>query len=135
MSLHWYTCISMNIYCYIIYYISLEIVQWVLSNTSLIVWIQPAIHEILADKAFTVAHGLISQLFRTRDVWRTTTIYYYLYTLTHDPFATTADCNNLLTEPKDYWNMRASIYLSKAIFYKNFRCLYQSVVLLHTWPN
>jgi len=34
-----------------------------LSNTSLIVQIYLAIHEILANKAFTVADGLISQLF------------------------------------------------------------------------
>ena len=36
----------MNTYCYKIYYISLEIV-----------------HKILVNKAFTVADGLISQLF------------------------------------------------------------------------
>jgi len=35
----------------------------VLSNANLIVQICPAIHEILADKAFIVADGLISQLF------------------------------------------------------------------------
>jgi len=53
----------MSTYHYIIYHISLETVWWVLSNASLIVWICPAIHEILANKAFTVADGLISQLF------------------------------------------------------------------------
>jgi len=53
----------MSTYHYIIYHISLETVWWALSNASLIVWICPAIHEILANKAFIVADGLISQLF------------------------------------------------------------------------
>jgi len=35
----------------------------VLSNASLIVQTYPAIYEILANKAFIVADGLISQLF------------------------------------------------------------------------
>jgi len=35
----------------------------VLSNTSSIVRIRPAIHEILADKAFTATDVLISQSF------------------------------------------------------------------------
>ena len=53
----------MNTYCYIIYYILLETVWWALSNTSLIMWISPVVHEILANKAFIVADGLISELF------------------------------------------------------------------------
>jgi len=36
---------------------------WALSNASLIVWICLAVHEILADKAFTATDGLISQSF------------------------------------------------------------------------
>jgi len=63
MSLHWYTCISMNTYCYEIYYISLETDWWALPNASSIVRIRSAIHEILADEAFTATDGLISQLF------------------------------------------------------------------------
>ena len=63
MSLHWYACISMNMYCYVIYYISLEMVWWALSNASLIMQIHLAIHEISVNKAFTVTDGLISQLF------------------------------------------------------------------------
>ena len=63
MSLYWYACISMNTFFYEIYHISLETVQWVLSNASLIMQICPAIHEILADKAFTVTDGMIFQLF------------------------------------------------------------------------
>ena len=51
----------MNIYCY--NHISLQIVLWVLSNASLIIWIHLAIYKILANKNFTVADGLISQLF------------------------------------------------------------------------
>jgi len=35
----------------------------VLPNASLIMQIHPAIHKILADKAFTVTDGLISWLF------------------------------------------------------------------------
>ena len=63
MSLHWYACISTNIYCFEIYYISLETDWWALPNTSSIMWIRSAVHEILADKAFTATDGLISQLF------------------------------------------------------------------------
>ena len=36
---------------------------WALSNASLIVWIHLAVHEILADEAFTATDGLISQSF------------------------------------------------------------------------
>ena len=63
MLLYWYTFISMNIYYYEIHHIPLETDWWALSNTSLIVRICSAIHEILADKAFTDTDGLISQLF------------------------------------------------------------------------
>ena len=63
MSLYWYACISMNTYCYWIYYISSGTVWWALSNASLIVQICPAIHEILANKTFTVTDDLISWLF------------------------------------------------------------------------
>jgi len=63
MLLHWYACISMSTSCYEIYHILLETVWWVLSNTSLIMQIYPAIHEILANKAFIVTNDLISQLF------------------------------------------------------------------------
>ena len=41
----------------------MEMVQWALSNASLIVRIHPAIHKILANKAFIVSDDLISQLF------------------------------------------------------------------------
>ena len=71
MSLHWYACISTNTYYFEIYYIPLEIDWWVLSNTSLIMWIQLAIYEILAEKAFIVAYGLISQLFVVAFVYPT----------------------------------------------------------------
>ena len=50
----------MNIYCYGIYYILLETVWWVLSNTSLIMWIHPAIYAISANKGFIVTDSLIS---------------------------------------------------------------------------
>ena len=63
MLLHWYACISMNTYYYKIYHISLETVWWALSNTSTIIWIWLAIHEILANKDFTFTDDLISQLF------------------------------------------------------------------------
>jgi len=63
MLLYWYTCISMNTYCYVIYHISSETVWWVFPNTSLIIWICLAVHEILANKYFTVTDNLISQLF------------------------------------------------------------------------
>ena len=63
MSLHWYACISTNTYCFEMYHISLETKCWALPNTSLIVRIRSAVHEILADKAFTATDGLISQSF------------------------------------------------------------------------
>jgi len=63
MSLHWYACISTNTCCFEIHHISLEVNWWALPNTSLIMWIRSAIHEILADEAFTATDGLISQLF------------------------------------------------------------------------
>ena len=63
MSLYWYACISTNTYCFETYYISLETNWWALSNTSLIIWIRSAIHEISADKTFTATNGLISQSF------------------------------------------------------------------------
>ena len=51
----------MNTYCYEIYHILLEIVWQALSNTSSIMRICSAVHEILADKAFTATDDLISQ--------------------------------------------------------------------------
>ena len=63
MSLHWYACISMNIYYYKIYYISSEIVWQELSNISSIVWICLAVYNISANRTFTITNGLISQLF------------------------------------------------------------------------
>ena len=63
MSLHWYACISTNTCCFEMHHISLETDWWALPNASLIVWIRSAVHEILADKAFTATDGLISQLF------------------------------------------------------------------------
>ena len=63
MSLHWYACISTNTCCFETHYILLGTDWWALSNTSLIMQIRLAIHEILADKAFTATDGLISQLF------------------------------------------------------------------------
>ena len=63
MSLHWYACISTNTCCFEMHYISLETNWWALPNASLIVWIRSAVHEILADKAFTATDVLISQLF------------------------------------------------------------------------
>jgi len=65
MSLHWYACISTNTCCFEMHYISLETDWCVLPNASSIVWIRSAVHEILADKAFTatVADDLISQSF------------------------------------------------------------------------
>ena len=63
MLLYWYACISINFDFHIIYYILLETIWWALSNTSLIMQIHLAIHEILANKAFIVTDGLISQLF------------------------------------------------------------------------
>ena len=63
MSLHWYACISTNTCRFETHYISLETDRWALSNASSIVWIRSAIHEILADEAFTATDGLISQSF------------------------------------------------------------------------
>ena len=53
----------MNTYCYEIYHISLETFWWVLSNASLIMWIRPVVHKILANRDFTVTDDLISQSF------------------------------------------------------------------------
>ena len=63
MSLHWYACISTNTCRFETHHILLETDQWALPNASSIVWIRSAIHEILADKAFTATDGLISQSF------------------------------------------------------------------------
>ena len=63
MSLHWYACISTNTCCFEMYHILLETDWWALPNASLIVQIRLAVHEILADKAFTATDVLISQLF------------------------------------------------------------------------
>jgi len=63
MLLYWYTCISTNTCCFEMYHISLETDWWALPNASSIVWICSAVHEILADKAFTATDGLISQSF------------------------------------------------------------------------
>ena len=63
MSLYWYACISTNTYRFEMYHISLETDWWALSNASSIVRIHSAVHEILADKAFTATDGLISQSF------------------------------------------------------------------------
>ena len=63
MSLHWYTCISTNTYCFETHHISLEMNWWALSKASLIVQIHSAVYEILADKAFIATDGLISQSF------------------------------------------------------------------------
>ena len=43
--------------------LALEIAHQTVSNASLIVQIYPVIHEILANKDFTVTDDLISQLF------------------------------------------------------------------------
>ena len=63
MSLHWYACISTNTCHFETHHISLKTYWWVLSNTSSIMWICSAIHEISADKTLTVTDSLISQLF------------------------------------------------------------------------
>ena len=63
MSLHWYACISTNTCCFEMHHILLETDWWALPNASSIVWIRSAIHEILADEAFTATDGLISQSF------------------------------------------------------------------------
>jgi len=63
MSLHWYACISTNTCRFEMHHILLETNWWALPNASLIVWIRSAVHEILADEAFTATDGLISQSF------------------------------------------------------------------------
>ena len=63
MLLHWYTCISTNTCCFETHHILLEMDWWALPNASSIVWIRSAVHEILADEAFTATDGLISQSF------------------------------------------------------------------------
>ena len=63
MLLYWYACISINTYCYEIYYISSGTVWWALSNASSIIQIHPALHEILANEDFTVTNDPISWLF------------------------------------------------------------------------
>ena len=63
MSLHWYACNSTNTCCFEMHHILLETNWWALPNTSSIVWICSAVHEILANKAFTATDSLISQLF------------------------------------------------------------------------
>ena len=63
MSLHWYACISTNTCRFEMLHILLETDWWALPNASSIVWIRLAVHEILADEAFTATDGLISQSF------------------------------------------------------------------------
>ena len=63
MLLHWYACISTNTCRFEMHHISLETNWWALPNASSIMWICSAVHEILADKAFTATDGLISQSF------------------------------------------------------------------------
>ena len=63
MSLHWYACISTNTCCFETHHILLETDWWALPNASSIMWIRSAVHEILADEAFTATNGLISQSF------------------------------------------------------------------------
>ena len=63
MSLHWYACISTNTCRFEMHHILLETDWWALPNASSIVWIRSAVHEILADEAFTATDGLISQSF------------------------------------------------------------------------
>ena len=50
MLLYWYACISINTGYYIIYDISLETVQWVLSNISLIMGICSVVPKIIANE-------------------------------------------------------------------------------------
>ena len=52
-----------NTYHFETYYISLKTNWWALYNASSIVQICSAVHEILADKAFTATDVLISQSF------------------------------------------------------------------------
>ena len=61
----------MNTYCFGIYHILSETDWQALSNISLIVQIHPTIHEIIPNKAFKVANGLISQLFVVTFVYPT----------------------------------------------------------------
>ena len=63
MSLYWYACISTNTCCFEMHHILLETDWWALPNASFIVWIRSAVHDILADKAFTATDVLISQSF------------------------------------------------------------------------
>ena len=63
MLLYWYACIFTNTYYFEMYYISLKIVWWVLSNTSFIEWIYLVVHKILANEDFIVTDDLISWLF------------------------------------------------------------------------
>ena len=63
MLLYWYACISTNTCCFETHHILLETNWWALPNASSIVWIRSAVHEILADEAFTATDGLISQSF------------------------------------------------------------------------
>ena len=55
--------VSLWILITMIYNISSEIVWWALSNTSSIMYVHPVVHEILANKTFTVTDSLISQFF------------------------------------------------------------------------
>ena len=71
MSLYWYACISTNTYCFEMYHILLKMNWWALSNTSSIMWFRLAILEILADKVFIAADGLISQSFVVTFVYPT----------------------------------------------------------------
>ena len=71
MSLHWYACIFTNTYYFETYYILLEMDWWALSNASSIIWIHLAVHDILADKAFTATDSLISQSFVVAFVYPT----------------------------------------------------------------
>jgi len=90
MSLYWYACISMNTDLYMIYDISLETIWWAFSNTSPIVWIHLAIHEILANKAFIVTDALISQLL----------VVTFVYSLSED-FQHSLVCENWSTSCED----------------------------------
>ena len=56
----------MNTGLYIIYDISLKTIWWVLSNTSSIMWICLAIHEILANKAFII---ITNKILTGCDTW------------------------------------------------------------------
>jgi len=71
MSLHWYACISTNTCRFEMHHISLVMDWWALPNASSIVQICSAIHETLADKAFTATDVLISQSFVVAFVYPT----------------------------------------------------------------